>query len=120
MLAVQDGIRARDQERRPLRDEREQVEEAIPEPDHPEHAMCAVAVQEERLREDRQRPVGNEEDKYRGHIHFPSGSSSWVSAWFSVVAYAAECGGGAFGAKSRLPAGAGALPHTGPPPRGRP
>src|SRR5262249_5979962 len=72
MLAVQDGICARDQEQRPLRDEREQVEPAIPEPGQSVHAMYAVAVQEERLREDRQRPVGNEEDKYRGHIHFPA------------------------------------------------
>jgi hypothetical protein len=66
VLAVQYGVAVRVQIRATLRHEREQVEEALPALVHAEHAVRAVAVQEERLAKNAEKPV-SEEKNYDGN-----------------------------------------------------
>jgi hypothetical protein len=50
MHPVKDRVGAGIEKGRALRDEREEVEEALPKFIHPKHFMGSIAVQEERLR----------------------------------------------------------------------
>ncbi len=66
VLAMQDRVRVRNQVRRALRDPRREVEEPLPALTHREVTMRAVAMQEERLHEDRGPPVEDEEREENG------------------------------------------------------
>jgi hypothetical protein len=64
---MQHSVRAGVQEARALRHIRQQVKEPLPGPAHRKLSVSAVAVQEERLAEDRQVPM-DQEKQDDGHV----------------------------------------------------
>jgi hypothetical protein len=67
VLAVKNRVPPRQEEARTLGDAGEQMEEPLDRLTHREHAMRAVAVQEEGLAEDGERPVNDEKNHEGGH-----------------------------------------------------
>jgi hypothetical protein len=65
---VQDGVGPGAQVRRALRDVCQQVEKPLPEFVHGEHFVGGIPVEEERLAEEGQVPVGDEECNYENHF----------------------------------------------------
>src|SRR5690606_29558794 len=66
--AMQDGVRARMQEARPLSHVCQEVKETLPSTAHLEHAMSTVSVQKKCLAKHAQRPMPNEECDDNGHV----------------------------------------------------
>lgn len=65
MHPVQNGVRPGDQERRPLRDEGQEVKESFAKPGHDKHVMGGIAMMKKCLCEERQKPMSDKQDQDR-------------------------------------------------------